>query len=205
MQNHHWGIKTSQRHTTYEAIVPIWKEADQDPVFTHAWLFDHFNPIAGSVEGPCYEGWSMLAALAVQTERLRLGLMVAGDTYGCAYGLGVSIWPHPSIPASVTMRTTGLLAITAHLISVIFTAQRPPVLLLNCQAWWNRTRSMTLEFNRYPKRCARVDERTALIELVDAVVGRRRHTESPSLLFPTVRSQDRPASATTDSLRDRSP
>ena len=81
MPNLRWGIKTSQQHTTYEAIVPVWKEADQNPTFTHAWLFDHFNPIVGSVEGPCYEGWTMLAALAAQTERLRLGLMVAGNTY----------------------------------------------------------------------------------------------------------------------------
>ncbi len=76
-----WGIKTSQQHTTYEAIVPLWKEADANPVFTHAWLFDHFNPIVGSVDGPCYEGWTMLGALAAQTERLRMGLMVAGNTY----------------------------------------------------------------------------------------------------------------------------
>ncbi len=81
MPNLRWGIKTSQQHTTYEAIVPVWKEADQNPVFTHAWLFDHFNPIVGSVDGPCYEGWTMLAALAAQTERLRMGLMVAGNTY----------------------------------------------------------------------------------------------------------------------------
>ncbi len=76
-----WGIKTSQQNTTYEAIVPVWKEADANPVFTHAWLFDHFNPIVGSVDGPCYEGWTMLGALAAQTERLRMGLMVAGNTY----------------------------------------------------------------------------------------------------------------------------
>jgi F420-dependent oxidoreductase-like protein len=76
-----WGIKTSQQNTTYEAIVPVWKDADVDPVFTHAWLFDHFNPIVGSVDGPCYEGWTMLGALAPQTQRLRMGLMVAGNTY----------------------------------------------------------------------------------------------------------------------------
>ncbi len=81
MPNLRWGIKTSQQHTTYEAIVPVWKAADANPVFTHGWLFDHFNPIAGSVDGPCYEGWTMLAALAAQTERIRLGLMVAGNTY----------------------------------------------------------------------------------------------------------------------------
>ena len=42
-----WGIKTSQQHTTYEAIVPVWKAADAHPAFSHAWLFDHFSPITG--------------------------------------------------------------------------------------------------------------------------------------------------------------
>jgi hypothetical protein len=36
---------------------------------------------------------------------------------------------------------------------------------LNCQTWWNRTPSLALEFNRYPKQCARADDRAAWIEL----------------------------------------
>lgn len=76
-----WGIKTSQQHTVYDAVIPVWQQADAHPAFSHAWLFDHFTPIRGDIDGPCYEGWTMLAALAAQTERLRLGLMVAGNTY----------------------------------------------------------------------------------------------------------------------------
>lgn len=76
-----WGIKTSPQHTTYEAIRRVWQEADQTMAFEHAWLFDHFAPIQGDLDGPCYEGWTMLAALAAQTSRIRLGLMVAGNTY----------------------------------------------------------------------------------------------------------------------------
>src|SRR5688572_3945405 len=76
-----WGIKTSPQHTTYDAMVDVWRAADRTPVFEHAWLFDHFNPIQGSLDGSCFEGWTMLSALAAQTERLRLGLMVAGNTY----------------------------------------------------------------------------------------------------------------------------
>ena len=79
--NLRWGFKTSQQHTDYDAIVKVWKEADKIEAFEHAWLFDHFNPIQGSLNGPCYEGWTMLGALAAQTERLRMGLMVAGNTY----------------------------------------------------------------------------------------------------------------------------
>jgi F420-dependent oxidoreductase-like protein len=77
-----FGFKTSQQHTTYDEILAVWEAADKIDVFEHGWLFDHFNPIGSdSVEGPCLEGWSVLAALAARTERLRLGLMTSGNTY----------------------------------------------------------------------------------------------------------------------------
>jgi F420-dependent oxidoreductase-like protein len=59
----------------------VFLEADAIPVFEHAWLFDHFNPIQGDLDGPCFEGWTTLAALAAVTNRIRVGLMVAGNTY----------------------------------------------------------------------------------------------------------------------------
>jgi len=76
-----WGVKTAPQHTTYDAIVQVWQEAEQTPAFESAWLFDHFSPIQGDLDGPILEGWVLLAALAAQTSRLRLGLMVAGNTY----------------------------------------------------------------------------------------------------------------------------
>ena len=41
------------------------------PQIEHAWLFDHLLPIGGDPDGPILEGWTLLSALAAQTERLR--------------------------------------------------------------------------------------------------------------------------------------
>ena len=58
-----WGVKTAPQHTTYDAMLKVWQEADRTPAFEHAWLFDHFAPIQGDLDGPCFEGWTLLAAL----------------------------------------------------------------------------------------------------------------------------------------------
>ena len=59
-----FGIKTAPQHTTYEEMLRVWEEADQIEAIEHAWLFDHFNPIQGDLDGPCLEGWTTLAAYA---------------------------------------------------------------------------------------------------------------------------------------------
>lgn len=76
-----FAFKTSPQHTTWQAILPIWQEADGIELFESGWLFDHFYPIVGDTSGPCLEGWIALAALAQATQRVRLGVLVSGIHY----------------------------------------------------------------------------------------------------------------------------
>src|ERR1700685_2042897 len=74
-----FGIKTSQMGLSYTDILRAWRDADQVPLFEHAWLWDHMVPMRGDVRGAAREAWTLLGALAAQTQRLRLGVMVTSN------------------------------------------------------------------------------------------------------------------------------
>jgi len=75
-----WGLQSSPHQVSYGELLQLWQRADALG-YDSAWLFDHFMPIAGDPAGPCFEGWTMLTALAVQTRRLHAGLLVSGVIY----------------------------------------------------------------------------------------------------------------------------
>jgi len=76
-----FGIMTAPMQVGYHDILRVWREADTVPEIEHAWLFDHLMPIGGDPDGPAYEGWTLLSALAAQTRRLRLGVMVTSNRF----------------------------------------------------------------------------------------------------------------------------
>nr|WP_251691040.1 LLM class flavin-dependent oxidoreductase [Streptomyces sp. CHD11] len=72
---------TAPAQVGYDDVLRVWREADAIPEIEHAWLFDHLMPIFGDPNGPTFEGWTLLSALAAQTRRLRLGVMVTSNRF----------------------------------------------------------------------------------------------------------------------------
>jgi F420-dependent oxidoreductase-like protein len=80
MSKLNWGLQSSPQHVSYGEILQLWQRADALG-YDSAWLFDHFMPITGERTSPCFEGWTLLTALAAQTKRLHVGCLVTGVIY----------------------------------------------------------------------------------------------------------------------------
>ena len=75
-----FGIFPGAVMVNWPELRAVWQAADEMGYDT-AWIPDHFYAGFGDPEGGCFEAWSVLAAMAEATRRIRFGPMVLGNTY----------------------------------------------------------------------------------------------------------------------------
>ncbi len=75
-----YGLDIAQHQLTVDELFDRARLAE-DAGLDGVWVFDHFKALYGNPAGPCLESWTLLAALARETKRLRLGTLVTGMTH----------------------------------------------------------------------------------------------------------------------------
>jgi F420-dependent oxidoreductase-like protein len=75
-----FGVHSGPQNTTFDQLLELWQRSEE---LDYDWVsvFDHFMPIFGSADGGCFEGVSLMAAMAAHTNKIRCGMLVTGVTY----------------------------------------------------------------------------------------------------------------------------
>ena len=84
-----FGVYSGPQHATFDGYLELWRRCEE---LGFDWLsvFDHFMPIVGQPDGPCFDGPTMMAAMAAHTSRVRVAILVTGVTYR-----------HPAVAANI--------------------------------------------------------------------------------------------------------
>ena len=128
-----FAIFTGLGLTTWDAVRDLWVHADKAG-WDAACVTDHFMPNTPDKVGDVMECWTTLAALAPLTSRLRIGTIVAGNTYR-----------HPAVLAKMAAQ-----------IDIISGGR----LICGLGAAWqqNEHEAYGIPFYTVPERLARLDE-----------------------------------------------
>jgi probable F420-dependent oxidoreductase len=74
------GVQFEPQHCTIGQLRRAWRDADEMGTDS-IWTWDHFFPLRGDPDGPHFEGWSLLGAMACDTKQTALGILVTCNSY----------------------------------------------------------------------------------------------------------------------------